>query len=111
MPAMNRWDDQLWRAVWPNPVTGEDALYIASHACGVEGMDDAAGQALINDLIAFATRPEMIYSHNRRAGDLLVWDERATLHRGQPWPYAEERTLDSICISAQDSDGLAQVRP
>lgn len=110
-PAMNRWDDQLWRAVWPNPVTGDHALYIASHACGVEGMATDAGQALIDDLIGFATRPEMIYSHVWQPGDLLVWDERATLHRGQPWPYAQERTLASICISARDIDGLAQVRP
>lgn len=111
LPAMNSWDDQLWRAVWPNPVTGDHALYIASHACGVEGLATDDGLALINDLIGFATRPEMIYSHIWQPGDLLVWDERATLHRGQPWPYREERTLASICISAQDVDGLAQVRP
>ncbi len=111
LPAMNRWDDQLWRAVWPNPVTGEGALYLASHACGVEGMSGGEGQALISDLIDGATRPEMIYSHEWQPGDLLVWDERATLHRGQPWPYSEERTLASICISARDVDGLAGVRP
>jgi alpha-ketoglutarate-dependent 2,4-dichlorophenoxyacetate dioxygenase len=44
-------------------------------------------------------------------GDVLIWDERAMLHRGRPWPYGEERTLASICVSAQDSDGLDQVRP
>ncbi len=111
LPAMHRWDDQLWRAVWRNPVTGDEALYVASHACGVESMAVSEGQAFIADLIASATRPEMIYSHAWQGGDLLVWDERATLHRGLPWPYAEERTLASICISAQDIDGLAQVSP
>jgi len=40
-----------------------------------------------------------------------VWDERATLHRGRPWPYEEERTLASICVTATESDGLGSIRP
>ena len=110
-PEMNRWNDQLWRSLWRNPVNGTDSLYIASHACGVEGMEPEAGLALIDELIDFATRPSMIYSHAWQPGDLLVWDERATLHRGRPWPYAQERTLASICISAGARDGLASVTP
>ncbi len=110
-PEMNRWQDQIWRSLWRNPVNGRDSLYIASHACGVEGMEREAGLALIDELIAFATRPSMIYSHVWQPGDLLVWDERATLHRGRPWPYAQERTLASICISAGVRDGLASVTP
>jgi alpha-ketoglutarate-dependent 2,4-dichlorophenoxyacetate dioxygenase len=39
-----------------------------------------------------------------------VWDERATLHRGRPWPYDEERTLASICVSVGAADGVASVR-
>lgn len=110
-PEMNRWDDQLWRSLWRNPVNGTDSLYIASHASGVEGMAPDAGQALIDELIDFATRPAMVYSHVWQPGDLLVWDERATLHRGRPWAYAQERTLASICISARPCDGLASVTP
>jgi alpha-ketoglutarate-dependent 2,4-dichlorophenoxyacetate dioxygenase len=41
---------------------------------------------------------------------VLIWDERATLHRGRPWPYGEERTLASICISVRDVDGLEAMR-
>lgn len=110
-PEMNRWDDQIWRSLWRNPVNGTDSLYIASHACGVEGMAPEAGLVLIDELIDFATRPSMVYSHAWQPGDLLVWDERATLHRGRPWPYAQERTLASICISAGARDGLASVTP
>jgi alpha-ketoglutarate-dependent 2,4-dichlorophenoxyacetate dioxygenase len=39
-----------------------------------------------------------------------MWDERATLHRGRPWPYDEVRTLASICITVTDRDGLAEMR-
>ena len=105
-----KWPDQAWKALWRNPVTGEDALYLASHAYAVEGMANEDGQKLIEDLIAFATREGCVYTHAWRPGDVLIWDERATLHRGRPWPYAEERTLASICISARAVDGLEQMR-
>ena len=42
---------------------------------------------------------------------VLVWDERATLHRGTPWPYDQARTLVSCCVSAGNADGLSAVRP
>jgi alpha-ketoglutarate-dependent 2,4-dichlorophenoxyacetate dioxygenase len=106
-----RWPDQTWKALWRNPANGEDALYIASHAFAVEGLPDAEGQALIDELIAFATRPGTVYTHAWQPGDVLIWDERAMLHRGRPWPYEEERTLASICVSARDIDGLEGVRP
>lgn len=106
-----KWPDQAWKAVWRNPVTGEDALYIASHAFAVDGWPEAEGRDFIDSLIAFATRPEAIYRHAWRVGDVLIWDERATLHRGRPWPYAEPRTLASICVSAGEVDGLDGVRP
>ncbi len=110
-PRITRWADQWWRAVWPNPVNATESLYIASHAFAVDDLGPAESQALIDELIGFATRPGTVYTHRWRAGDVLVWDERATLHRGRPWPYTEERTLASICISARDVDGLDRVRP
>ena len=105
------WDDQTWRAVWPNPTNGEEALYIASHAFAVDGLAEEEGVALIDDLVAWSTQESYVYSHHWKPGDVLIWDERATLHRGMPWPYDEPRTLASICISARDVDGLDRVRP
>lgn len=110
-PRFTRWPDQAWRAVWPNPVNGREALYVASQAYAVDGMGEAEGAAFIADLIARMTRPEAVYSHPWRPGDVLLWDERATLHRGRPWPYEEERTLLSYLASAGPADGLDQVRP
>jgi alpha-ketoglutarate-dependent 2,4-dichlorophenoxyacetate dioxygenase len=108
--TFTKWPDQAWKAVWRNPVNGEDALYIASHAFAVEGWPEAEGQRFIDDLTAFATRSGSVYTHAWRPGDVLIWDERATLHRGRPWPYQEERSLASICISARAADGLEQMR-
>ncbi len=106
-----KWPDQTWRALWKNPRTGHEALYIASHSCGIEGLPDDEGLALIDELIQFCTQPDRVYTHRWKPGDVLLWDERSTLHRGRPWPYEEQRTLASICISAQDIDGLDLVRP
>ena len=110
-PRITMWEDTAWRAVLANPVHGEEALYLASHAFGVVGLPDSEGQALIDELTAFATQDHYVYSHAWQVGDVIVWDERATMHRGRPWPYEEERKLASICISLQESDGLESMRP
>jgi alpha-ketoglutarate-dependent taurine dioxygenase len=65
-----------------HPETGEKALYIGTHAAGgVEGMDLAEGKALLAELLAHATREEFVYTHHWRPGDLVMWDNRALLHR------------------------------
>ncbi len=105
------WPDTEWRAVWTNPVTGEEALYIASHVFAVAGMEAEEGAALVDELIAAMTQPAAVYAHHWQPGDVLVWDERAVLHRGTPWPYEQPRTLVSVCVSASDGDGLRTMRP
>lgn len=110
LPRMTRWPDRPWRAIWPNPVTGEEALLIASHAFAIEGMGHSEGQALIDEAIAFCTQDKYVYSHNWQVGDVLIWDERATVHRGRPWDYSQERSLRSLCCSATDADGIPSVR-
>jgi alpha-ketoglutarate-dependent 2,4-dichlorophenoxyacetate dioxygenase len=106
-----KFPDTSWRAVWRNPVNGREALYLAAHACGIEGMSEETGMALIDELINAVTQPKAIYAHQWRAGDVLIWDQRATMHRGMPWNYEEERTLASFVSSALESDGIACVRP
>ena len=110
LPMMNRWPDRPWRAVWPNPVTGDKAAYLASHAFAIEGMGLQDGQNVIDEAIDFCTQAKYVYSHSWTPGDVLIWDERATLHRGRPWPYDEHRKLESICCSATSADGLAAVK-
>ena len=110
LPEMRQWPDRPWRAVWTNPHNGAEALYIASHAFAIEGSGLAEGQAIIDEAIDFCTRPENVYTHKWNVGDVLIWDERATLHRGQPWSYGEPRTLKSICCSVVETDGVSSVR-
>jgi alpha-ketoglutarate-dependent 2,4-dichlorophenoxyacetate dioxygenase len=96
-----------WRMVWRNPVNGRGALYLASHAYAVEGMDAAAGKKLIDELTDAATAPGTSYLHPWRQGDVVMWDNRATMHRGRPWPAHEARLMIRTTISATDADGVA----
>lgn len=105
------WPPQRWRAVWKNPVNQTESVYIASHAWAVDGMDPDEGSTYLTELMSALTRPQDIYAHPWEPGDVIVWDERAILHRGTPWPYDEERTLHSLCVSARDIDGLESIRP
>ncbi len=102
---------QCWRMVWTNPANGRRALYIASHAYAIEGMEDGAAQKLITELTDAATAPGLSYTHAWRQGDVVMWDNRATLHRGRPWPAHEARLIVRTTISATDIDGLQSVRP
>ena len=104
------WADQKWRAVWKNPVNGTESLYIASHVFAVEGEEESEGAAFVEALLEAVTPPEAVYAHQWQVGDLVLWDERAVLHRGTPWPYEEPRVLASVCVSARDLDGLNSVR-
>ena len=100
-----------WRLRWRNPVNGRDALYMASHTFAIDGMDPAAARALVADLIAFATGAGRTHEHRWRAGDVVMWDNRAILHRGRPWPAEEPRHMVRTTITASDADGLAQMWP
>jgi len=101
---------QCWRMVWKNPVNGRGALYLASHAYAIEGMEQAAGQKFLAELMDAATAPGLSYVHTWRNGDVVIWDNRATMHRGRPWPAHEARRMVRTTISATEADGLDSVR-
>ncbi len=102
---------QCWRMAWKNPANGRTALYIASHAYAIEGMAQAAAQKLLAELIDAATAPGLSYVHTWRNGDVVMWDNRATMHRGRPWPAHEARLMVRTTISATEADGLESASP
>jgi alpha-ketoglutarate-dependent 2,4-dichlorophenoxyacetate dioxygenase len=101
---------QCWRLVWKNPGNGRSALYLASHAYAIEGMEPTAGKKLLDELMAAATAPGTSYVHSWRSGDIVMWDNRATMHRGRPWPAHEARLMVRTTISATAVDGLETMR-
>jgi alpha-ketoglutarate-dependent 2,4-dichlorophenoxyacetate dioxygenase len=68
-----------------HPGSGRNALYIASHASHIIGLPVEDGQALLGELIEFATQPQFVNRHKWHVGDLVIWDNRCTMHRATPF--------------------------
>ena len=100
-----------WRMRWRNPVNGRDSLYVASHTYAIDGMPNDAAQTLIADLIAAATAPGCTWLHRWQPGDVVIWDNRAILHRGRQWPDDKPRHMVRTTISATEADGVTELRP
>jgi alpha-ketoglutarate-dependent 2,4-dichlorophenoxyacetate dioxygenase len=71
------------------PRSGRRSLYVAAHAARIIGWPTPEGRLLLRDLIEHATQRELVYRHAWRAGDLVIWDNRATMHRARP--FEDER--------------------
>lgn len=74
-----------------NPRTGRRALYLASHAAKVIGWPVPEGRLLIRELMDHAIQSEFVYSHSWRVGDLVIWDNKSTMHRGRSFDDAKYR--------------------
>jgi alpha-ketoglutarate-dependent 2,4-dichlorophenoxyacetate dioxygenase len=64
------------------PESGRKSLYLASHAGRILGMPEQDGRILIDELVAHATQRQFVYTHRWRVHDLVIWDNRCTMHRG-----------------------------
>jgi len=71
--------------VHTRPGSGRKSLYIASHAVRIVGWPDDEGRALLDELTVHATQPQFVYRHTWAVGDLVIWDNLATMHRGTPF--------------------------
>ena len=65
--------------------SGRRTLYLASHADRIYGMDQDEARRLLKQLIDHATQRQFVYTHRWRVGDLVMWDNRCTMHRGRPF--------------------------
>ena len=87
--------EKLKGAVHPlvrtNPRTHRCSLYLASHASQVIDWPIPEGRLLLRDLTEHATQPQLVYRHEWRVGDLVIWDNLATMHRGRPYDDARHR--------------------
>ena len=77
-----------------HPETGRKCLFLGDHAESIVGMPYADGRALIEELNALAPHPDLTYEHRWQPGQLLVWDNRCTMHRATPYdPVTEGRVI------------------
>jgi alpha-ketoglutarate-dependent 2,4-dichlorophenoxyacetate dioxygenase len=89
-----QYKERQWPAVSRHPVTGVPILFVnPMHTHGFEGMTQEEAWSLIDELTTIATDDRFVYYHHWRVGDVLMWDERATMHRGAGDSNPEERRV------------------
>jgi alpha-ketoglutarate-dependent 2,4-dichlorophenoxyacetate dioxygenase len=84
------------RVVRTHPGSGRKTLYVAAHASHVLGMPIPDGRLLLLDLIEHATQPKFVHAHSWKQGDLVIWDNRCTMHRARPFDTSQVRDLRRV---------------
>ena len=98
------------------PQNGRKSLYVASHAGPVYGMPEAEGRALIDELIAHVTQRQFVYTHRWRPNELVMWDNRCTMHRGTDyddlrWVRDMRRVTISDVANTCEQEGIPLPAP
>ena len=89
------------RLVRTHPGSKRKTLYLAAHASEIVGWPLPEGRLLLRDLIEHSTRREFVYRHQWREGDLVIWDNRCTMHRGRH--FDETRVRDLRRVTTRDT--------
>ena len=81
-----------------HPATGRKSLYLSSHAGRIDGLSVPDAKLLLLDLVNHATQQKFVYVHEWQKGDLVIWDNRQTMHRVRPFPVDEPRDMRRTTI-------------
>jgi alpha-ketoglutarate-dependent 2,4-dichlorophenoxyacetate dioxygenase len=84
------------RVVRTHPGSQRKTLYLAAHASHIEGMPVPDGRLLLMDLMEHATQKQFVHAHKWREGDLVIWDNRCTMHRARPFDTTQVRDLRRV---------------
>ena len=96
------------RLVRTHPVTGRKSLYLSSHAGSIVGWPVPEARAFLRDLVEHGTQRQFVYAHRWTVGDLVMWDNRQTMHRARPFPANEPRDMRRTTLMG-DGPTVAQV--
>ena len=86
-----------------HPSTGSLSLYLSSHAGAIEGWPVPEARALLRDLTEHATERRFVYAHQWRPHDLVMWDNRVTMHRARRYNHAEVRDMRRTTLTNEVS--------
>lgn len=96
-----------WPVVRTHPGSKRKTLFIGAHATHILDRPVPEGRLLLAELLEHATQPEFVYRHHWRVGDLVMWDNRAVLHRGRRYDLGQRRELRRSTTEAVDSTHTA----
>ncbi|MFT3968249.1 MAG: TauD/TfdA family dioxygenase [Sphingobium sp.] len=97
----DRYPPKMHPLVWTHR-SGRKSLLLGSSADWVEGMSKEEGRALIDELQAATTRPELVYTHEWEVGDMVIWDNCGVLHRVQPYPADSGRVMHRVTLEGEE---------
>jgi alpha-ketoglutarate-dependent 2,4-dichlorophenoxyacetate dioxygenase len=89
------------RLVRTHPATGRKSLFLSSHAGAIVGWTIPEGRMFLRDLTEHATTPAFVYSHSWRPHDLVMWDNRATMHRARRFDRTEVRDVRRTTLAGE----------
>lgn len=98
-----KWAPVRQRLVRRHPNTGRLSLYLASHAGAIEGMPIPEARAFLRDLTEHATQRQFVYAHVWKPWDLVIWDNRVTMHRARRYDPLEVRDLRRTTLTNEVS--------
>ena len=91
-----------------HPETGIKNLFVGRHAFGIPGLTRIESRHLLKELLEFVvSEPSRVYTHKWQPGDTLLWDNRALLHRAQPYDYSSPRVLTGTRVAGDPKTELA----
>ena len=96
-----RFKPVLQTLIRTHPSTGRKSLYLSSHAGGIVGWPVPEARIFLRDLNEHATQRKFVYSHKWRVGDLVIWDNRRTMHRARPFPAHEPRDVRRTTLKGE----------
>lgn len=94
--------DTTHRLVWEH-ASGRKSLVIGCHADHIVGMARDESDALLKELLDWATQPRFVYRHEWTVGDLLIWDNTGVLHRAEPYPLNSGRVMHRCTLVGEEA--------
>ncbi|MFN0303074.1 MAG: TauD/TfdA dioxygenase family protein [Burkholderiales bacterium] len=98
-----KWAPVRQRLVRRHPNTGRRSLYLASHAGAIEGMSVPEARSFLRDLTEHATQRPFVYAHAWKQWDLVMWDNRVTMHRGRRYDPLQVRDMHRTTLTNEVS--------
>ena len=98
-----KWAPVRQRLVRKHPRTGRLSLYLSSHAGGIEGWPVPEARAFLRDLTEHATQRKFVYAHEWKLGDLVIWDNRVTMHRARRYDHTQVRDMRRTTLTNEVS--------
>jgi len=94
--------DKVHKLVWTHQ-SGRKSLVIGCHASHVVGMDRTESEALLQELLAWATQKRFVYRHEWTVGDMLIWNNTGVLHRAEPYPMDSGRMMHRTTLLGEEA--------